>query len=269
MSSRRGADNSPEINLDGVRQTTTLIAPVSPNPDFNDKSYYSHLDEPPSPNGPEKNVVAATVVVAAVGAHGGVGDFAAGGGGARAPSSSSVGTDAPSSSSPERTAATAAAVFVRVGREGGRYSKHSVNDRPANHKRGGAGGGGGGGPSSAASNPPGSSSASAEARPKGILRNSSRAIPILQFGKPVSSSSGSLLSPSSSIVEDSNLNVSERKVQTTLALVPASAAAAFPSVPPSVDRGGSIHGSASVCYKNRVLWYLHTVFTYQSHVTTL
>ncbi len=23
------------------------------------------------------------------------------------------------------------------------------------------------------------------------------------------------------------------------------------------------------CYENRVLWYLHTVFTYQSHVTTL
>ena len=28
--------------------------------------------------------------------------------------------------------------------------------------------------------------------------------------------------------------------------------------------GGTIY-----CYKNRVLWYLHMVLTYQSHVTTL
>ena len=47
-------------------------------------------------------------------------------------------------------------------------------------------------------------------------------------------------------MEDSDPDVSERKVRTTLALVPASAAAAFSSVPPSVDRGGSIHDSASV-----------------------
>jgi len=88
---------------------------VSPNPDFNDKSYYSHLDKPPSPNGPEKNVIAATVVVTAVDAHGVVGDFAAGGGGTKALSSLSVGPDAPLSLVLERTAAMVAALHRATG----------------------------------------------------------------------------------------------------------------------------------------------------------